>query len=926
MATDERWDRLTLSAKAAWRWAWATAVARTGAAEPSGVLVDTVDLLAGLALAHLRDSPVSQLLAHFHIPPGALLGDCGARRYRAEAVLAAAGRIPDGTMPRVNEQAEQILDYALTAMPSSSDGLVTLSMLFGALLETTNLASMALRTELGNRSIDVEPVLQSCREHLGTRTSYADYLRDHHPYRPPEVQLPPYAPDEPRTRRPPREAAAEPPDLVGIAAEVDAFAYLIASRTLTPPLAIGLFGDWGSGKSYFLRSVQRRIDQLVSTEVAQPPFYRKIAQIEFNAWQYVEGNLWASLLEHLFRNLRRAGEEDEDDLLEDRRREYLKRITERTAAHRRAVEECDKLTKQKKQAHQTTQAKIKERNQKLAALEQERRRNPLRCLPRSDALSTALAEVRKRTGLDELGEQADELQQILASTGETLRRAGPVLGPLRTGGWRYIVALVTLIVVIGLGPLISFILSQFDFSAVSNVIASLSGLLAGTAAYAAYGNKVLVGTLGAISQAQNQLNADLDKQRDQLDEKIREAEEGLAETERELESAIAVEHQRAAQVAELEAELARITPSSVLTDFLGQRFASDDYRRHLGVPALVRQDLERLSRLIQQHHDTPTISDEHVIDRVVLYIDDLDRCPTEMVIKVLEAVHLLLAFPLFVVVVAVDARWLESSLREHYTQLKDQAAVPADYLEKIFQVPFWVRPLGADTRRQMVRGLLAPNLAGPVPATGASEGPATDTDLPDTDLPEFTRLVESFGVTDPAELPWLQAAKLTVTGPELGLIEDISGLIGATPRAVKRFINVYLLLKSVGRSRGWPLPEQGQVAILLAIATGLPELASDLLPRLAAQPQTLRAALAGTPDGEASGQPARLNTWLAEHPTWYDVALAGTDRWVDLILRFRFDRVSVRLRRLQSDVAMLPVVDPRAPDEILGYDDHGLPA
>ena len=40
----------------------------------------------------------------------------------------------------------------------------------------------------------------------------------------------------------------------------------------------------------------------------------------------------------------------------------------------------------------------------------------------------------------------------------------------------------------------------------------------------------------------------------------------------------------------------------------------------------------------------------------------------------------------------------------------------------------------------------------------------------------------------------------------------------------------------------------------------------------------------------------------------------------------RGPRMSVRLRRLQSDVAMLPVLDPRAPDEILGYDDNGLPA
>ncbi len=890
MAADERWDRLTLSAKAAWSWAWATAAARTGATEPSGVLVDTVDLLAGLALAHLRDSPVSQLLAHFHIPPGVLLGDRGARRYRPEAVLAAAGRIPDATMPRVNEQAEQILEYALTAMPPSSDGLVTLSMLFGALLETTNLASTALRTELGNRGVDVEPVLKSCREHLGARTSYADYLRDHHPYRPPEVQLPPYAPDEPRTRRSPSQPAAEPPDLVGITAEVDAFAYLIASRTLTPPLAIGLFGDWGSGKSYFLRSVQRRIDQLVSTEVEQPPFYRKIAQVEFNAWQYVEGNLWASLLEHLFRNLRRAGEDD-DDLLEARRNEYLTQITERTAEHCRAVQKRDELAEQQQQAQQLVQDKHSERDRKLAELEETRRRNPFHGWEPSKELSTALAKVGERTGLGELGTQAGELQQTLASTGDTLRRAGPVLGALRIGGWRYTVAL---LVVIGLGPLSSVILSQLDTSAVSNVIGSVSALLAGVTAYAARGSKVVADTLGVISQAQAELNAELDAQREQLNQEIRDAEITLADTQRELTSAVDAEQQLAASVADLEAELTRITPSRVLAEFVGKRFASDDYRRHLGVPALVRQDLERLSRLIQQHHEGGAgLDDKHAIDRVVLYIDDLDRCPTDMVIKVLEAVHLLLAFPLFVVVVAVDARWLESSLREHYSQLNLQAAVPADYLEKIFQVPFWVRPLGADTRRQMVRGLLAPNLASSVPATGDSEVPATETDLPATDLPEFTRMVESFGVTDPAQLPWQQAAKLTVTGQELGLIEDISGLIGATPRAVKRFINVYLLLKSVGRSRGWPLPEQGQVAVLLAIATGLPDLASDLLPSLAAaQPQTLRAAWAYTRDGEASAQLTRLNAWLAEHPTWYDVALTGTDRWVDLILRFRFDRVN----------------------------------
>ena len=66
------------------------------------------------------------------------------------------------------------------------------------------------------------------------------------------------------------------------------------------------------------------------------------------------------------------------------------------------------------------------------------------------------------------------------------------------------------------------------------------------------------------------------------------------------------------------------------------------------------------------------------VHRIVLYIDDLDRCPPAIVVKVLQAVHLLLAFPLFVVVVAVDARWLAKSLEQHYGELLSTTRPPSD--------------------------------------------------------------------------------------------------------------------------------------------------------------------------------------------------------------------------------------------------------
>jgi hypothetical protein len=54
------------------------------------------------------------------------------------------------------------------------------------------------------------------------------------------------------------------------------------------------------------------------------------------------------------------------------------------------------------------------------------------------------------------------------------------------------------------------------------------------------------------------------------------------------------------------------------------------------------------------------------IDRIILYIDDLDRCKPEDVVRVLQRVHMLLAFELFVVVVAVVARWVEEALTQSY--------------------------------------------------------------------------------------------------------------------------------------------------------------------------------------------------------------------------------------------------------------------
>ncbi|MEL7148733.1 MAG: P-loop NTPase fold protein, partial [Bacteroidota bacterium] len=106
-------------------------------------------------------------------------------------------------------------------------------------------------------------------------------------------------------------------DQLGIGREVESFARLLASSDVSPPIAIALFGKWGSGKSFFMKSILKRVDELSAQEAkrlgggeghrdaakTEAMYCTGIAQIEFNAWSYLDGNLWAGIAHSLFEKL-----------------------------------------------------------------------------------------------------------------------------------------------------------------------------------------------------------------------------------------------------------------------------------------------------------------------------------------------------------------------------------------------------------------------------------------------------------------------------------------------------------------------------------------------------------------------------------------------------------------------------------------------
>ena len=107
---------------------------------------------------------------------------------------------------------------------------------------------------------------------------------------------------------------------------------------------------------------------------------------------------------------------------------------------------------------------------------------------------------------------------------------------------------------------------------------------------------------------------------------------------------------------------------------------------------------------------------------------------------------------------------------------------------------------------------------------GVPDGPAAGAQPSDAAL-----VAELFGVNEPERRPSVAAQALTITAAELEFMDRVAPLLGETPRAVKRFTNVYLLVKSIARHSGRDMSGQhAQVILLLAIATGQPALASPL--------------------------------------------------------------------------------------------------
>ncbi len=649
-------------------------------------------------------------------------------------------------------------------------------------------------------------------------------------------------------------------DYLEIDKDVNAFARVISAKNFIPPLAIALLGKWGSGKSFFMRKLKEQI-QSYSKDAEQEVYCTGIAHVHFNAWSYVDSNLWAGIITKIFEGLQ----------------EYISNQS-KADAQKKEIEKIllEQLSSSKQHFQELEQRKL-DIDEKIESLKDKK--------IASEALLEAKIEDIKKKSIKNLFKQIDhkfnvkeqvqtalqandsfnqsteEFSKIIPekywqSPDELYTKSKTALTFIKTffgkSVWKnnLLWLAIVLIVVIGVPIVMQFTeykIKNIDFKIASKYWFAIS--LVGTILLRIYKTArhlhPLIASFWKLKEAYilekenalfkfKQEEKAITLQIENYKQNIQQLNLKIGEAE--------------AQKKDIEYRLDNTHTTEALFKFIENRSTSDDYKKHLGIVSVIRKDFEILSDLFTDHntelneaktketYEAFRSKFERPLERIILYIDDLDRCTDDRVIQVLEAVNLLMAYPLFVVVVGVDPRWVKNALiKKHELQFggNGEAAKliervePSGYLEKIFQIPFHLQEASDDNVKYMLKTLAEsnPNLkivvkeddkdvdtgeidseVIPNPKTSVKEESTTYSSVKDIENEDLE--------VPPQETSEEVIASLKFVTKEIELIQELSKVLGANPRTLKRFVNIFRIIKA---HKGFKYSEEAKDEEVLAI-------------------------------------------------------------------------------------------------------------
>jgi hypothetical protein len=279
------------------------------------------------------------------------------------------------------------------------------------------------------------------------------------------------------------------------------------------------------------------------------------------------------------------------------------------------------------------------------------------------------------------------------------------------------------------------------------------------------------------------------------------------------------------------------------------------------------------------------------IDRVVVLVDDLDRCLPDAVTAVLEAIKLFLCTDKMVFVLAADQDMVRDAIAVSLDGDRRGDTFARWYLEKIVQLPVALPRLSQSDAEAYIGLLFLRRSLSPEVFKGLAQH------VRERRRAGNAGLLACFdGLDAPAVQEDLRLAAQ--------LAEGLSADRRANPRQIKRFLNAFGVRESVVKARGIEIRPAAMMKMLL-----LEEMFRTSFGTLAATPAPERVALIGqweawakpSGDGDAPDLPDGISeetrAWAASEPSLTQEKL---DRYIDLAASL----VRVGIGTVVSDLVM----------------------
>lgn len=218
----------------------------------------------------------------------------------------------------------------------------------------------------------------------------------------------------------------------------------------------------------------------------------------------------------------------------------------------------------------------------------------------------------------------------------------------------------------------------------------------------------------------------------------------------------------------------------------------------------ITEDTSSNTEFTEFHKNFKELLEKANIKKLVVLIDDLDRCLPDVAINTLEAVRLFMFTGETAFVVAADESMIRYAVKKHFPDVVDENKYNVGiefsnkYLEKLIQVPFRIPALGEVEACNYIMLLMVGSVL--------SEENTNYKALRSEGISRIKKPwdVRYFTVSDVQKIlkdDYAKASNETLIATQIGHL--LSHNTDGNPRKIKRFINMLLLRFEIAKNRGF---------------------------------------------------------------------------------------------------------------------------